>query len=427
MPRILFASDLHIGRSSSRVGERVGLSQFRASHAWNRIVDIALKQKVTLVCLGGDVADQDNKFFEAIGPLKSGLYRLGEAGIMTVAVSGNHDFDVLPRLADELPSEYFRLLGKGGKWERYTHKIDNIDQIHIDGWSFPEKFFRYDPLESYKGLETSSDNLPVLGLLHGDLGNPKSSYAPISKAALDSSSMTAWHLGHIHTPKLIEDEINPWVLYPGSPQALDPGESGCHGVWISDLADGKLLPPKIYPISTIFYDSLEIDVGGINEERMVDSHLIKEIEKRSKSIVGLSGQHLKQINFRVTISGKTSFTDLIKEKVHEIGDLDEEFEGVALSIESVKNKTRPALKIEDFRESKSVIGTLARIVCQIEEGKLEPETDELIQNLSQAIPILGQKLSVGQIYQKGTSEEEITEIVKENALALIAELIEQET
>ena len=68
--RVLISGDIHIGRRSSKIPENA--TGFRARDAWMKIVETAIKERVDLVLLSGDVADRDNRFWEAIGPLEAG-------------------------------------------------------------------------------------------------------------------------------------------------------------------------------------------------------------------------------------------------------------------------------------------------------------------------------------------------------------------
>src|SRR5690606_30847102 len=97
--RVLCAGDLHIGRRPTRLPSDVDSSRLSCARSWESIVDYAVDQRVDVLALSGDVVDQSNKFYEAIGPLERGLARLRAAGVATVAVAGNHDHDVLPQLA----------------------------------------------------------------------------------------------------------------------------------------------------------------------------------------------------------------------------------------------------------------------------------------------------------------------------------------
>ena len=81
-------------------------------------MDAALDAKVRAVALAGDVVEKEDDFFEAYRELATGVKALTDAGIDVVAVAGNHDVKVLPRLANDLLK--FKLLGRGGQWESWT-------------------------------------------------------------------------------------------------------------------------------------------------------------------------------------------------------------------------------------------------------------------------------------------------------------------
>mgnify|MGYP002763171153 FL=1 len=66
-----------------------------------------MQQHVDAVALTGDVVDNENATYESLGPLQKGLSRLGEAGIDTIAVAGNHDYDALPRLDQMVEASRF--------------------------------------------------------------------------------------------------------------------------------------------------------------------------------------------------------------------------------------------------------------------------------------------------------------------------------
>src|SRR5690606_1937215 len=99
--RILCAGDLHLGRRSSRVPWDGDGAAGSCAEAWMRLVECAIRERVDLVALSGDLVDHDNRWFEAFGPLERGLKRLADAGIPVYAVAGNHDYDTLPHLRSE--------------------------------------------------------------------------------------------------------------------------------------------------------------------------------------------------------------------------------------------------------------------------------------------------------------------------------------
>ena len=110
--RILCIADVHLGRRPAHIPETIDARALGPAPAWHAFVRRAVELEVDAVALTGDVVDETNRFYEAFSVLQSGVKRLVDSGIPIFAVSGNHDFEVLPRLADRIPE--FRLLGRGG-------------------------------------------------------------------------------------------------------------------------------------------------------------------------------------------------------------------------------------------------------------------------------------------------------------------------
>src|SRR5690554_4196479 len=116
--KVLVTGDIHIGKKSSSVKQDTDESATKST--WTKIVEYVIKNNIDVLALTGDVVDQDNRFFEAIGPLQTGFERLKKAKIDVFMVSGNHDFDVLSQLVDANKYENTHLLGRGGNWEMKT-------------------------------------------------------------------------------------------------------------------------------------------------------------------------------------------------------------------------------------------------------------------------------------------------------------------
>ena len=135
--RFLTAGDIHIGRHPVRVPPDQDIREFTPKRAWQALVQKAITSKVDAVALTGDVVDQDNRFYEAFPDLQVGVQKLIDEGIHVIGVSGNHDYDVLPRLAKEI--EGFQLLGRGGIWEDLSVEGRDGTPVRFVGWSFPHR------------------------------------------------------------------------------------------------------------------------------------------------------------------------------------------------------------------------------------------------------------------------------------------------
>src|SRR5690606_37668208 len=134
--KFLCAADLHLGRQPSRVPSAVLSSgvELTPAVAWRRLVSEAKAMRVDAVLIAGDVLDDEHDFFEAFGDLQAGVEELVASGVEVLAVSGNHDVEVLPRLAKAVPG--LVLLGEGGRWEVRTFD-DGTCTVHVAGWSYP--------------------------------------------------------------------------------------------------------------------------------------------------------------------------------------------------------------------------------------------------------------------------------------------------
>jgi DNA repair exonuclease SbcCD nuclease subunit len=382
--KILATGDLHIGRGSSRIPPHLDGRSHSAVSCWERIVDCALLEGVNLVALSGDIVDQDNGFYEAAGPLEAGLRRLAAHGIQTIAVAGNHDHDVLPRLAGNLPSAAFRLLGQGGRWERTRIQRGEF-ALEIDGWSFPGPRVRDSPLVGHEFPESGS--VPVLRLLHGDLGQPRSPYAPLALAELQAAPPGFWLLGHIHAPALYELPGHSAVLYPGSPQALDPGEPGLHGVWIIELRPGPRFSARQIPLSTIRYESLGIDLTGIDRTSELERCLTSSISTHLDGVLEVAGP-LRCLSLRLRLHGRTALHRLLEAELEQVSeDYALPAGEVVAVIERIEYDTRPALDLTALAGGNDAPAILARLILSLEgEGKgVDPEFAQLLQDAGELV------------------------------------------
>ena len=420
--KILLTGDLHLGRSSSKVPPTVRREEVRAAAAWGRIVELALQEQVGAVLLSGDVADQDNTFWEAIGPLERGISRLAEAKIRTVAVAGNHDYDVLARLADQLPPKHFALLGRGGKWERLTIEEAGRPVLHIDGWSFPRARVQQSPLDDYAPGRDPA--VPILGLLHGELDVAGSPYAPLELTRLQGLAPAGWLLGHVHAPRLIHGP--PWVLYPGSPQALDPGEPGPHGPWVAEVAAGALGAPGHRFLSSILYEQHTIDVSQARDQTELESVLLEGIREEADRIAGEAHPNLVHVSLRLSVVGNTPVSDCVGAVADRlVQDLSLPVGSASVGVDSIDVHTMPEIDLVEYASSHSAPGAVARLLLELERPEVSPEAARVIRQARAALERIEHHRDFTPLKRRDVTDQRARDHLRTQAQALLTQLVTQ--
>lgn len=126
---ILWASDLHV--KPARVYRKRTLSD-DAFYALDQIESIAIERGVSHVILGGDVTDSSMPCGETLNRLAKFVRVLGDQGIVTLYIEGNHDrINRNPYLSEEHYHEH-RLLSSIGATPLGTQTIGNLKFHGID-------------------------------------------------------------------------------------------------------------------------------------------------------------------------------------------------------------------------------------------------------------------------------------------------------
>jgi DNA repair protein SbcD/Mre11 len=373
--KLLCAGDLHIGRRSSRLPRDADPREASAGAAWDALVSLALERRVDAVLLSGDVVDRDNRYFEAFGALEGGARRLAEAAIPVVAVAGNHDHGVLPALARSL-GDGFTLLGEGGRWE--ACELAGGAAVRVAGWSFPAERVREADLS---GFPAPRAGIFTIGLLHADLDAPGSPYAPVTRARLRALGADLWLLGHVHAPA-VHAELQPTLLYPGSPQALDPGEPGPHGVWLVEISperDARISP---LPLSSVRYETVEVD-ADVDSGEALRERVAEAVRERTDALLESPAPRLGRIVCRVELVHACGLRREERETIVASAPEMELRRGtVCTSVDRILDRTVPKADLHALAAAADPPGVLARFLLQLEAGSLDARGERLLAELS---------------------------------------------
>ncbi len=375
--RILATADIHIGRRPSRLASAETAARYSCAQMWLSIVEQAIELDVDLVVLAGDVVDHENRFFEATGPLEDGLIQLAEVGIPTYAVGGNHDFDVLPKIVDAVGSEWLHLVGRNGRWEETIVERGGEPILRIHGWSFPTATVASSPIDDYR-LRTD-DSLPTLGLLHADLDARHSDYAPVLREELLECRVSAWILGHVHRPRWEPPRTGPGLLYTGSPQAMDPGETGPHGPWLVELHGPRRIGARQLAMSQVRYEGVDIDLTGVNDRDELESQLTASVGQYVTELAEETDESIEQLSLRLILCGRTPFSSQLEGLTRPmVEQFERRYRGMTVRVDKISNETLPVIDLDELAEKHDPTGVLARALISLQSGESSRETAELI-------------------------------------------------
>lgn len=272
--KILHTSDLHIGKY-------IGTYDLKedTEYVLNQVVDTAIRERVEVVLISGDIFDRPNPSEEAIKMYVSFLKELLDKNIKVITISGNHDSGI--RL-----SAYKDILGKGyfveGEFNSPMRKVslnDEYGPVNFYMLPFFTPFIVKSNLKLEKGLEnydlamdeiikrenidTSQRNIIlahqfVAGFKFGGSeedfsysNGDEKNVAGVGIISLDKfQNFDYVALGHIHKPQKISRET---IRYSGSLLKYKTSEidGPDKSVVIIDLKEKGNIEVKLDPIKPL--------------------------------------------------------------------------------------------------------------------------------------------------------------------------------
>jgi len=403
---LLCAADFHLGRRLRGVPESVESSACTPVAAWERLIERALATRPDAVLLAGDVVDQDNRFFEAFGVLEAGIKKLVAENIPVLGVAGNHDHDVFPRLADRIGD--FRLIGRGGRWEKEVVSREGKPLFEVHGLSFNQKHIRDNPLQIYR-LEREGD-LPVVGLLHCDLGAAKSPYAPVSTADFSATNAVAWVLGHIHIPGMRAE--NPLVFYCGSPQGLDPSETGMHGAWEVRVDDAGNVERRLIPLAGLRWETQDVPLEGVADREGFQVAVADAVAGLHEKISGEFDPETA-VGCRLRLTGRTAVHERIAFLSEEVVEGSPRTQGgVEYFVDKIIDEAGPDLPLEDLAGGGDLAALLAGRILLLENRAPEDRFQKLIGKGRERLERVTKKNTYGVLDEAGSlADEEVRDVL----------------
>ena len=376
--RVLAIGDMHLGRTPSGLPESVSVAQLGPAQALQASVDLAISAGVQAVLFAGDLVEHEQDFFEARRLLRPALEQLIAADIEVLAVCGNHDASVLPTLADELPG--LQLLGRGQQWQAHTLQHGS-ETLTIHGWSFDRHHVQHSPLAHSQPQRQPGVNL---GLLHCDLDQAQSPYAPVSRQALQAQGLEGWLLGHVHGASALT--IEDCLGYLGSLTSLHRNDLGARGPWLIEIEGGRLQAITQHALTPVLWQPLELDVTGVEELAPLRPLIDQAVQQLEQS---LSAWHQppRVVILHLTLTGQSTIGQALEAELLQWREAEENLSAGhrrQVFIDRVSVATLPVRDLAELARRSDHVGLLAQRLQVLDD----PQSDAAQALLNQARSVL---------------------------------------
>ncbi len=355
--RLLHLADLHLDSPMRGLSVHEGAPDTAASctrEAFEGAVRFALKERVELVVIAGDVYDGDWQDFSTGVFFARQLALLRDGGIPVVVISGNHDAASAITRRLTLPQGTTVLSAKRPE----TVAFEGFG-VAVHGQSFAAREVTNNLAASYP---RAVDGMLNVGLLHTSLaGHPDhDSYAACSAQDLERLDYDYWALGHIHIRGRACD--GPPAFYSGCIQGRSVRECGAHGGLLVELERGE--EPSVEPVD---FDMLRWTVAEI------DCTALKKLDDllgRARSTLGglLGDAGGLPVACRVRLVGETQLHDwLLAESEQLRAELVLAANDVAadtLWLGGVSTATTPSADREPPNRDPELAGALAAVMAE---------------------------------------------------------------
>jgi len=240
MLRLLHTADVHLGARHADLGDAASAQRERQFAAFKASVDLAIKEKVDLFLVAGDLFDSNVQPRRSVERVAAELARLAEARIRSVLVPGTHDvydrssiyraYD-LAALAGAVGSDLVTVLDPDHP-DVFLRSLDVV----VHGRCFPTKRAPHSPLLD---LDVENDDRATwhVGLLHAALaieGKTDGDDVVITSEEIEASHLDYLALGHWHSSQKGKAGSTTYA-YSGAPEPVAVDQDGAGNVSLVTL------------------------------------------------------------------------------------------------------------------------------------------------------------------------------------------------
>ncbi|MEM7255178.1 MAG: DNA repair exonuclease, partial [Pseudomonadota bacterium] len=264
-------------------------------------------------------------------------------------------------------------------------------------------------------------NRVSLGLLHCDRDQNRGSYAPVRSSELEGAGLDAWFLGHIHKPDALNATARP-CGYLGSIAGLDVGETGAHGPWRVDIANGRLSVAPV-PLAPLRWEHLDVEL----EADLPAAHLAGRIVARIRAFhdtliaspirpdvvgvrVNLTGRHHDGVALRAALANDDP-TELRDDR-----------DGTMYFVESVRLHSQPALDLRALAVGSDPAALLAQRILALRNPKSEHRR-RLVAKASKAFGAIGDRPAFAALEPSALGDAELATMLERAATEALERML----
>ena len=262
MPKIVHAADFHLDSAFGGLPADKARERRRESRELvDRLAELVRAEEAEIVLLSGDLFDGERVFPETLECLKAAMAAMG---CPVFIAPGNHD--------PYTPHSPYAVQG----WPENVHifRGEAMEQVLLPdldcvvcGAAFTGPGRMSPPLS---GFSVPEDGRTYILCLHGDVGNPGSSYGPVLREQLASCGAQYAALGHIHQCSGVQRDGGTFWAYPGCPEGRGFDELGDKGVLMVRVDSGKT-KARFVPLCKRRYHILEADVTDLSPREALEA------------------------------------------------------------------------------------------------------------------------------------------------------------
>ncbi len=273
MLRIIHTADVHLGARHDDLGDQASAQRERQFAAFTATVDLALKEKVDIFLVAGDLFDSNVQPRRSVERVAAQFKRLAAAKIRVVVIPGTHD--CYDRASIYRAYDLKALAGSTSDDDWITILTPDIPSVHltacdvvVHGPVFGTKRAPHSPLRDLDVTGGEATATWHIGMVHGSVaipGRTDRDEVVVTTEEIAATGLDYLALGHWHSAQKATAG-NVTYAYAGAPEpvALDQDRAGkVLLVELETTPAGRSVTVKEQQVGKTRFEKLDLDAAVV--------------------------------------------------------------------------------------------------------------------------------------------------------------------